>query len=182
MANALLSPALVPALAHPKRRGHSAGGAGRRRMTGCAIALVLMLLLPGCWIFGNAQLQVFFRPGGASVVVVLARHPTNQLEFVNESFFNDDERRTLSEMRKQIVFGDDVLGQLARFGFEFTDFSYFFDSTQASDFCEAINNIKNNARCLAMDRRPFSTGDRHNWTYREHTDRHCKIGEPFAIV
>jgi hypothetical protein len=152
------------------------------RATRVPLLVALVMVLSGCWIFGNAQIELFYRPsGGASIVAVIHEEPTDQLEGGNEVFAMDDEVKFLTFLRGQIVLGDDLRGQLAAFAFAASDFNYFFDNQQAGDFGEAINNIKNNRRCLAMDRNPTATGDRHNWTYREASDSHCHVGQPFPI-
>lgn len=117
----------------------------RRTVALRAAALCLaMTLLSGCWIWGTDQLEIFLRPsGGASIVAVIHRDPTDQIEFAYR-IHNNHGRNTLRFLKEQMFKTDSLKNRLVQLAFKITDFDYFFDDVQASDFNGAMNNVLGN--------------------------------------
>lgn len=146
-----------------------------------AAVLVLALLGTGCLRWTTNQFAVTGRYP-ANVLVVIHRSPTNQLEGLHFVLNEGSPTRSL-DMIGGYVWSAAARSRITQTGLAFSDFDYFFDRVQGADFQGAMRGIRNNTRCLALDRswNPY-TEDRHNWTTRNATDRHCLIGTGFPLA
>lgn len=153
----------------------------RRILT--AVPLVIILLLPtGCFRYSTDQNTIVT---GNLAYVYFRKIATDQVvDALHYQLNSGNERTTLSQMltwTKSKLFKS----RLAAVGFYLSDFDYFFDPDNDADFEEAAANVHNNSRCLVMHRNlnflpwPAET-DRHNWTFREGTDRYCTAGKGYG--
>lgn len=155
-------------------------GRRSRRLLLVATLSVVALVSTSCYVYSSDQNTVVVGNVG---YVFFKKVATDQIVTLHYSVHGANERTTLAYMltwTKTQVFKD----KLSAIAFYVSDFDYFFDPSQDSDFQTAMADVRYNNRCLIMHRNlnyiPLAQPDRHNWTYREDVDRHCVPGKGYV--
>lgn len=142
-----------------------------------AVALfAAVVLLSGCWVYGTPQNTVV--TGNIAYVYYKKVATDNVVDALHYTVNGGNARKTLSFML-DMAMTQLFKNRLAQVGFYLSDFDYFFDRANDSDFGEAASRTRGNIRCLVMHRNVNPFGDRHNWTYREDSDRYCTYGKGY---
>jgi len=149
-----------------------------RRSVVAVLVLTASVLLSGCFTYTTDTNKVVGRSDG--YLVFYYRHATDDVvDALHYGLHGADERKTLSFMlgfAKSSAFKS----RLAQAGASLGDFDYFFHRDNDDDFEGAARDVRGTQRCLAMDRSisPW-VSDRHNWTHRTTSDRHCAWGKHY---
>lgn len=183
------------------RPRHAQSGVITRRIRTVALVVALTLVASGCWVYTSAQNSVvlgniayfYYKKLATNDVVDLLHYGFNQGDA-------DDTLAFMAGMAKSEL----VKSRLVATGFLLADFDYFFHPDNANDFATAADDTHEfafctsgydprapshasssrascpNDRCLVMHRNANPLGDRHNWTYREDSDRYCVNGRGYV--
>ena len=150
---------------------------GRRsRVAAAAVAISCCLLLTSCFSFSTDTNTVV---AGNIAYVYFKKVATDQVvDILHYQINGANERKTLSAMLTWIR-SNLITSKLGQVGFAISDFDYFFDPDNDTDFGSAAADVRHTPRCLVMHRNLNPIGDRHNWTFREDADRYCVNGKGY---